>query len=97
MEDLIVNVEVKLQRNSFADIEAQRSIDEMAIAMLSDDHHDQGFAIITRDGNRLTDLSVRLHKRIKVASHNNSVEHGSVWNALTTYFGELHDGKLLET
>lgn len=97
MEDLIVNVELKLQGNSYADIEAQRSIDEMAIALLAEDHDNQGFTIVTRDGNRLTDLSVRLHKRVKVASSSNSVEHGSVWNALNDYYGELSEGKLLET
>lgn len=97
LEDLIVNVELKLQGNSFADIEAQRSIDEMAIAMLSDDHDNQGFTIVTRDGNRLSELSVRLHKRVKVKSSNNAVDHQSVWNALGDYHGELSEGKLLET
>ncbi len=97
MEDLIVNVELKLQGNSYADIEAQRSIDQMAIALLEEEHDNPGFTIITRDGNRLSDLSVRLHKRVKVASSNNSVEHGSVWNSMTVYYGELHEGKLLET
>lgn len=97
MEDLIVNVELKLQGNSYADIEAQRSIDQMAIALLADDHGNHGFTIVTRDGNRLTDLSVRLHKRVKVASSNNSVEHSSVWNALSAYYDELCEGKLLET
>lgn len=97
MEDLVVNVELKLQGNSYADIEAQRSIDQMAIALLAEDHDNQGFTIVTRDGNRLTDLSVRLHKRVKVASSSNSVEHGSVWNALADYYGELSEGKLLET
>jgi len=97
MEDLIVNVELKLQGNSYADIEAQRSIDQVAIALLAEEHDNQGFTIVTRDGNRLSDLSVRLHKRIKVASSNNSVEHGSVWNSLSAYYDELHEGKLLET
>lgn len=97
MEDLIVNVELKLQGNTFADIEAQRSIDQVAIALLADDHDNQGFTIVTRDGNRLSDLSVRLHKRVKVASSNNSVEHPSVWNALSAYYEELAEGKLLET
>ena len=97
MEDLIVNVELKLQGNSHADIEAQRSIDEIAIAMLADEHSNHGFTIVTRDGNRLTDLSVKLHKRVKVASTNNSVEHASAWTALNSYYSELQEGKLLET
>lgn len=97
MEDLLVNVELKLQRNTFADLEAQRSMDEMAVSMLKNKHEHPGFTIITRDGNKLTDLSVRLHKKISVASYNNAVEHDSVWNALNNYYGELRDGKLLET
>jgi hypothetical protein len=97
MEDLIVNVELKLQGNSYADIEAQRSIDEMAITLLSEQHDSQGFTIITRDGNRLTDLSVRLHKRVRITSDNNSVDHQAVWKALENYHEELRDGKLLET
>ncbi|ASJ72286.1 hypothetical protein [Granulosicoccus antarcticus] len=97
MEDLIVNVELKLQGNTHADIEAQRSIDKIAVAMLSDEQGSEGFTIVTRDGNRLSDLSVKLHKRIKVTSYNNSVEHTSVWTALSNYYDELKEGKLLET
>ncbi len=97
MEDLIVNVELKLQGNSQADIEAQRSIDDMAVHMLRHEESTRGFVIVTRDGNRLTDLAVKLHKRIKVLANNNSLDHESVWLEMRGYFDELRESKLLET
>lgn len=97
LEDLIVNVELKLQGNTRADIEAQRSIDDMALHMLQQDELGRGFVIVTRDGNRLTDLAVKLHKRIKVMANNNSIDHDSVWLEMRGYYDELHDSKLLET
>lgn len=95
LEDLIVNVQLKLQGNSQADIEAQRSIDEIAVKMVQEDQ-DEGFTIITRDGNRLTDLSVKLHKKIKVSSRGEFIDYGEVWIEMADYYQTLREGRLLD-
>jgi len=97
LEDLIVNVEIKLDGNTQAVQGAQDLIEQLAETVFDGDELPIGsFSVVTRKNERITADQIRLQTAAKVARHNNSVSHNSVWDAMGHYFDELSQGDLLE-
>lgn len=97
LEDLIVNVEVKLDGNTRAIQGSQEFIENLAETVLDDaDLPVSEFTIITQKNERITSGEIRLQTGAKVATKDNSVSHTSVWSEMGAYFDEIAQGNLLE-
>lgn len=97
MEDLIVNVEVRLDGNTRAIQGSQDFIEDLAETVLEDDDTPiSDFLIVTQDGERITSGAIRLQTKVSVETKDNSVSHNSVWAELGTYFDQISQGNLLE-
>ena len=97
LEDLIVNVEVRLDGNTRAVQGSQDFMEDLAESVLDDDESPiSEFLIITQDGEQITSGAIRLQTRIGVEKKDNSVSHHSVWAELETYYEQLSQGNLLE-
>lgn len=97
LEDLIVNVEVRLDGNTHAVQGSQDFIENLAESVLEDDDSPiNEFLIVTQDGEQITSGAIRLQTRISVETKDNSVSHNSVWAELGTYFDQIAQGNLLE-
>lgn len=97
LEDLIVNVEVRLDGNTRAVQDSQDFIEDLAETVLEDGETPiSDFLIITQDGERITSGAIRLQTKVSVATKDNSVSHNSVWAELGNYFDQIAQGNLLE-
>lgn len=97
LEDLIVNVEVRLDGNTRAVQDSQDFIEDLAETVLEDDDTPiSDFLIVTQDGERITSGAIRLQTKVSVETKDNSVGHNSVWAELGTYFDQIAQGNLLE-
>lgn len=97
LEDLIVNVEVRLDGNTRAVQGSQDFIEDLAETVLEDDDTPiSDFLIVTQDGERITSRAIRLQTKVSVETKDNSVSHNSVWTELGTYFDQIAQGNLLE-
>lgn len=97
LEDLIVNVEVRLDGNTRAVQGSQDFIENLAETVLEDDDTPiSDFLIVTQDGERITSGAIRLQTKASVETKDNSVSHSSVWAELGTYFDQIAQGNLLE-
>lgn len=98
LEDLIVNVEVKLDGNTRAIQSSQDFIEDLAKTVLDDDTETpvSEFTIVTQKNERITSGEIRLQTGVKVATKDNSVSHTSVWGEMGTYFDQITQGNLLE-
>lgn len=97
MEDLLVNVELRLDGNTRATINAQEFIEQAAESVLDDvDGPVSEFSIITQTGERITSSSIRLQTKFHVTKEDRSVSYLDVWKGLEQYFGEIKQGNLLE-
>lgn len=97
LEDLMVNVEVKLEGNTRAVQSSQNFIEELAETVLDDAELPVSeFTIITQKNERITSGEIRLQTGVKVEVKDNSVSHTSVWGEMGTYFDEIDQKKLLE-
>lgn len=97
LEDLIVNVEVRLDGNTRAVQGSQDFIEDLAESVLEDDDSPiSEFVITTQDGEQITSGAIRLQTRVGVEAKDNSVSHQSVWTELGTYFDQIAQGNLLE-
>lgn len=97
LEDLIVNVEVKLDGNTRAIQSSQDFIEELAETVLDDnDLPVSEFTILTQKNERITSGEIRLQTGVKVETKDNSVSHTSVWGEMGIYFDQISQGNLLE-
>lgn len=97
LEDLLVNVEVKLEGNTRAIQTSQDFIEELAETVLDDnDSPVSEFTIVTQKNERITSGEIRLQTSVKVETKDNSVSHNSAWGEMGTYFDEIAQGNLLE-
>ncbi len=97
LEDLIVNVEVKLEGNTRAIQTSQDFIEELAETVLDDnDSPVSEFTIVTQKNERITSGEIRVQTSVKVETKDNSVSHNSAWGEMGTYFDEIAQGNLLE-
>jgi len=96
LEDLIVNVEVRLDGNTRAVQSSQDFIENLAEAVLDDEAPISEFVIVTQKNEQITSGSIRLQTRVDVDTKDNSVSHNSAWAQLGSYFDEITQGNLLE-
>jgi len=97
MEDLLVNVELRLDGNTRAAINAQEFIEQAAESVLEDaDSPVSDFAIITQTNERITSSSIRLQTSFNVTKEDRSVSYTEVWKGLEQYFDVIDQGNLLE-
>ena len=97
LEDLIVNVEVRLDGNTRAIQSSQDFIGDLAETVLDDsDSPVSEFTIITQQNERITSGEIRLQTSVKVEAKDNSVSHISVWDEMGIYFDQIEQGNLLE-
>ncbi|PHS47270.1 MAG: hypothetical protein COB05_09830 [Marinobacter sp.] len=96
-EDLLVNVEVRLDGNSYASQGAKNSMEHLAEWLLSDsDAPLSEFKIITRDNETISPSDIRLQTRVKVQKQERSVDHNDMWSKMEIYFSDLKKQGLLE-
>lgn len=97
LEDLLVNVEVRLDGNTRAVAGAQKFIEELAEGVLGEkDDSISEFVIITQKSERITSHDIRLQTSINVERKDNSFSHSSAWSQLSGYLDEITAGNLLE-
>jgi len=97
LEDLIVNVEVKLDGNTRAVRRSQEFIKKLASTVLEDEETPLSeFVIVTQDGEHITSSAVRLQTRASVETKDNSLGHTSAWNEMGAYLDQLGQANLLE-
>ena len=97
LEDLLVNIEVRLDGNTRAVQGSQDFIEDLAELIL-DDHEApvSEFVIVTQNNEKITSGSIRLQTSVKVDRKENSVSHVSVWAELNSYLDVIAAGNLLE-
>ncbi|WP_157132867.1 hypothetical protein [Marinobacter algicola] len=96
-EDLLVNVEVRLDGNSYASQGAKNSMEHLAEWLLEDPEAPLSeFKIITRDNEAISSSDIRLQTRVKVQKQERSVEHNDMWSKMEVYFSDLKKQGLLE-
>lgn len=97
LEDLLVNVEVRLDGNTRAQQGAQDFIEDVAELVLDDKEAPVSeFVIVTQKNERITSGSIRIQTSVKVERKENSVSHNSVWGELGKYLDVIQAGNLLE-
>lgn len=97
LEDLLVNIELKLDGNTRAVQSSQDFIEDLAELVLDDDEAPvSDFVIITQRNEKITSGSIRLQTSVKVDRKENSVSHISVWSELNSYLDVIAAGNLLE-
>ncbi len=96
-EDLLVNVEIRLDGNSYASQSAKTSMEGLAESLLEDpDAPLSEFKIITRDNETISSSDVRLQTYAKVQKQERSVEHNDMWSKMELYFDDLKKQGFLE-
>ena len=93
----MVNVELRLDGNTRATINAKEFIEQAAESILDDaDGPISEFSIITQTDERITSSSIRLQTTFHVTKEDRSVNYLDVWKGLDKYLGEIKQGNLLE-
>lgn len=96
-EDLIVDLSVKLNGASHADVNAREHIDKMASEIVSvGKEAQQEFTITTMNNERLTSSDISFLKNVTVGRQNNSLDYGSVFEELSKFRTELEADNLLQ-
>lgn len=96
-EDILVNVELRLDGNTRASLAAQSLIKKMGESVLDDEDSPAGeFAIITTSDERISPSEIRLQTSIKAIKEGGSVNHESVWAEFKRYFNDLANTNLIE-
>lgn len=97
LEDLLINVEIRLDGNTRAVQGAQDFIEELAEGVLFEkDASISEFVIVTQQKERITSCDIRLQTSVNMERKDNSVSHNSAWSQLIGYLDELTAGNLLE-
>jgi len=95
-EDLIVNLELKLDGNTRAGPDAKGFIDNLANTAVDDDNLLSGFIIETRTGVPISPTEVRLHQKTTFTIDNKSLSFVYVQSAMKDYMEKLSELNLLE-
>ncbi|GAA4951664.1 hypothetical protein [Halioxenophilus aromaticivorans] len=96
-EDLLVNVELRLNGNTRAAQDTQDFIEDVAESVLSDtDSPISEFAIVTQSGETVKPGSIRLQKGFRVPVIDGALSHISIWDSMESYYTELRQGNILE-
>ena len=97
LEELQVDVSVKLMGNTRASLEARKFVKNEARTMLSDDLSPE-VEFITGNGETIKSSDIQLHKmiNIKKLNNSNSLEYEDAWLGLGNYFDELKQQKFTE-
>lgn len=97
MEDLIVNVEVRLDGNTRASLRAQEAISKMATDALLDEENNIGeFTIVTQSKDRIKVSDIRLQSAFNVERVDGSLSHSEVWQKLNAYYDGIRAANLQE-
>ena len=94
-ENLSVKLEISFDSRKKHGELGQKRIDKIANMLISEDE-DQGFAILTSTGKRMTAKEIRIRERCNLPSYGNSVERSSAYRALKDYLNKLQTTGLLE-
>lgn len=94
--DLQVNVEIKLDGNTRASLEAQKELCEQAQMVINEENSD--FKIITQKGNTIKPDDVKLSKLVYIPKHNNTngLSRIAALSELVSYFNELQKDNLTQ-
>lgn len=96
-EDLIVNLELKLDGNTRASDAAKDYIESMATEYIDESDVGWGeFVIITQKGEKIKPGQIKLQKMVKLDRSDKSVSYNSAWEALENYLRDLEQGMLTE-
>lgn len=97
-EDLLVNVELRLDGNTRAAAVTQGFIEHVAESLLDDQEESviSQFTIVTRNNDKITSAQTRLQDSFNVAQENGSVSHFGVWDGLSKYLETITQGNLVE-
>lgn len=96
-EDLIVNLELKLDGNTRASDAAKEYIETIATEYIDESDVGWGeFVIVTQKGERIKPGQIKLQKMFKLARSDKSISYTSAWQALEEYLSDLEQGKLTE-
>ena len=96
LEDLLVNIEVKLDGNTRAIQGSQELIKKLAKGILDDDSPVTQYVIITQKNERITSEEICLQTSERVERTANSISHNSIWIAMENYFDKIKNMQLLE-
>lgn len=96
--EIHINLEVLLNGNSRASIEAQSLMQEQAEEIIDDETVNQGFSITTQQGEVIKPSDVKLSKSVRIGRYDeaNSLLPGSAFTAISEYFLELQSRNLTE-
>lgn len=97
-EDMIVNLELKLDGNTKAADDAKELMEDVAEEVFDDDA-DGGiskFTIITQSGERITPDLIRLQKSYQMVIRDRSLAFVDVADAMADYFAILDQSNLIE-
>lgn len=96
-EDLLVNVELRLDGNTRAASVTQNFIENLAESVLDDaDSSISEFTIVTQNNDRITSAQIRLQDSFNATKEDGSLSHFSVWEGLERYFQKISQGNLVE-
>lgn len=96
--EIHINLEVSLNGNSKASIEAQSLMQEQAEEIIDDETVNQGFSITTQQGEIIKPSDVKLSKSVRIRRYEeaNSLLPNSAFAAISEYFFELQQRNLTE-
>ena len=96
--EIHINLEVLLNGNSRASIEAQSLMQEQAEEIIDDETVNQGFSITTQQGEVIQPSDVKLSKSVRIGRYDeaNSLLPDSAFTAISEYFLELQSRNLTE-
>lgn len=97
LEDLLVNVELRLDGNTRAAQVTQDFIEQVAESVLEEkDNPISEFTIITQTNDRITSDKIRLQDSFLVPKEDGSVSHTGIWDGLEKYLTTITQGNLVE-
>ncbi|MFU2059267.1 hypothetical protein ACLSZY_06760 [Avibacterium volantium] len=98
LQELQVDVSVRLIGNSRASLEAQKFVKTEAKEMLADEELPPEVEFVTGNNEKIKSSEIQLHKTITVQKLNNSnsLQHEDAWLSLSDYFDELKRQKFTE-
>lgn len=90
LEDLLVDIKIRLDGNTRASTDAKHTIDDMAELILEDlDESIQGFTITTTNGQKITADQIRVSKTISIPKDESGFSHTSAWGEMETFLSEI--------
>lgn len=97
LEDLIVDIEVRLDGNTRATLAAQEFIGNVAEEIIDDlSEVEGGFTIVTMDNQKISASNIRLQSNIDVTKWGRSLSHKETWRGLGIYLEQLKEHGLWE-